>query len=495
MLLTGALACAVLAMGFITQAPAPVQAQEAKKDDKAPVAPKTFPVKQELLFVDLPVKGHLEAETMHELMLKPDSWSMFQVVKAIPHGARVNKGDQLVWLDMTKIDDAIKDSESAQVLADVAHRMAVVDLAYYEKLYPLEAAAAEEAKKNADDDLKHFMEKDKALAYEGAEQQFKQTQHQLEYTQEELKQLEKMYKAKDLTDDTEELILKRQRRAVDNMKFYLKMAEVSHERQLQADLPRRERSVIDATRRADLAYEKTKITHPMQLQQRKLQLEQAVRERRKAVERLDKLKKDREMMTITAPAPGIVYYGRCVKGQFPGAAGIEQMLQPSGNLPPNQVFMTIVDPSKLVIRANVEEKDRQSVKDGQTGKAAVNAFPDWKFPAKLGTLADVPGPNGGFDATLAIDRADGFDQLRPGMGVTTKLRVYKKDNALVVPESAVFKEDDDEDQRYVYVSLKKDGKYTSEKRPVTVGRKSGSKVEILQGLAAGDQILQAKPEN
>ena len=50
-------------------------------------------------------------------------------------------------------------------------------------------------------------------------------------------------------------------------------------------------------------------------------------------------------------------------------------------------------------------------------------------------------------------------------------------------------------QRYVFISQKQDNKHISEKRPVTVGKKSGNKLEIVKGLSAGDQILQTKPEN
>lgn len=466
-----------------------------KKDDKEPSPPKTFTATLERMTVDLPVKGHLESETMTELMLKPDSWSQFQVVKAVPHGTVVKAGDQLVWLDLTKIDEAIKDTELAQAAADLAHKLALEEFRFFEKLVPLDLAAAEVAKRRADEDLQHYLEKDKQLTLEGVDQNYKSSLHQMEYTEEELKQLEKMYRAKDLTEDTEELILKRQRRMVDAMKYYLRMAEVSRDRQLKTDLPRRERDLVEANRRAAINFERTAITLPMQLRQRKLAIEAATRERAKADERLEKLRKDREMMVITAPVAGTVYYGRNQKGQFSSGAGIEQQLLPAGNLVPNQVFMTIVDTSKLAVRGNVEEKDRHLVRVGVAGKATPTAFPDLKFACTVAEISEIPSPTGGFDCLLRLEGGSGFNQLRPGMAVTSKLRVYSKDNALTVPDAAVFKEDADEDERFVYLSLKKDGKYVHEKRAVKVGKKSGSKVEILEGLSAGDAILQAKPEN
>jgi multidrug efflux pump subunit AcrA (membrane-fusion protein) len=60
-----------------------------------------------------------------------------------------------------------------------------------------------------------------------------------------------------------------------------------------------------------------------------------------------------------------------------------------------------------------------------------------------------------------------------------------------VPSKAVFSEELDEDQRYVYL-VKKDAK--PEKRTVTVGKTSGDKTEIISGLQDGDEILEEKPD-
>ena len=60
----------------------------------------------------------------------------------------------------------------------------------------------------------------------------------LEYVQEELKQLEKMYKADDLTEETEEIVLKRARNNVDQMKFFTEMVKYEHDRDKEIDLPR-----------------------------------------------------------------------------------------------------------------------------------------------------------------------------------------------------------------------------------------------------------------
>ena len=63
------------------------------------------------------------------------------------------------------------------------------------------------------------------------------------------------------------------------------------------------------------------------------------------------------------------------------------------------------------------------------------------------------------------------DKLMPGMNCTVKFVAYQKDDALTVPTIAVFADDNDEDQRYVYVPGK-DGK--SFKKSVKVGKSNGA---------------------
>ncbi len=480
----------LLVSSFLTLPMPPLAAQQATKPEAKPPAPKTFTVAKETFKLDVTLKGSLDADAVTEIMVRPEQWSSFQVLNAMPHGSTVKKGDNLVTLDLTKIDEAIKEMEHARVTSELALRLAIEDLRFMEMTVPMDLEQAEVSKRQSDEDMEQFFEKGKPLALEQAEQNLKMSRHNLEYTTEELKQLEKMYRAKDLTEETEELILKRQRRAVESAAFYLKMAENRHEQSMKFDLPRQERNVVESNKRASIALDKAKTTLPMQLRQKKLDVERMQREREKSDERLAKLKKDRELMLMAAPTDGILYYGKFIRGQWNNAASIEQMLA-NGSMPTNQVIMTIVHPSKLSIRATVEEKDRGKIKPGQKGKVTINAFPNEKKSATLKAIHPVPSIGSGFEAVLAFNDAIANGALMPTMGVSVKLNVYSKDNALTLPSSAIFAEEDDEDQTYVWL-YKSEGK--PEKRSVKVGEKSGSKTEILEGLKEGDQVLQTKPE-
>ena len=105
--------------------------------------------------------------------------------------------------------------------------------------------------------------------------------------------------------------------------------------------------------------------------------------------------------------------------------------------------------------------------------------------------AAIPVTPGHFEAKVFVEPGAGTDALMPGMACTVKLVPYLKKEALLAPAASVFTDELDEDSHHVWLSGK-DGK--PEKRVVRVGKKTGDKVEILDGLKEGDDILQEKPK-
>jgi multidrug efflux pump subunit AcrA (membrane-fusion protein) len=75
----------------------------------------------------------------------------------------------------------------------------------------------------------------------------------------------------------------------------------------------------------------------------------------------------------------------------------------------------------------------------------------------------------------------------PGMACTVKFTAYRKKDALLVPTTAVFSDDDGE-SHYVYLAGER-GKHHA----VKVGKSHDGKTEIVEGLREGEEILASKP--
>ncbi|MDD4267216.1 MAG: HlyD family efflux transporter periplasmic adaptor subunit [Pirellulaceae bacterium] len=469
--------------------PAEVPAKTETKPAEA--KPKLDTVKAEMFKIDLVLDGTFVAQTMTPVELKPESWTTFKVVKAVAHGTQVRKGEVLVEFESDKLEEAIADQETARQLAALSLQQAEIGLKLLEATTPIDLAMAERQKKIVQEDLARFLKIDLELSQKSAQYSLKSAEETLENQLEELKQLEKMYKADDLTEETEEIILKRQRNAVDRARFYLELAKNRFDETTNVLLPRETETVKVSAELLKLALERVKSTVPLDLEREKINLQKLKIEQKRDAERFAKLKKDLRLMKLTAPADGIVYYGKCVRGKWTGGSAIADKLEPGASASVG-VLMTIVNPRPVAIRASVNQKDLQWLKAGLAGTVTPTVAPDARAAASVTRVESIPGVDGGFAAELRVTLSDEMSAIMPGMDCKVKLVPYLKKRTLTIPAKAM-KVDELDDTRH-YVQLVQDGGRTV-RQAVTVGKKSGEKVEILDGLAAGDKILAEYPKD
>jgi len=466
--------------------------KEAKKSDakKSDSADGMHKVATEFLKQETTLSGVFEATSMTEILIRPESWSEFTVAEAVEHGAKVKKGEALITFDTKKIDEALEQAEAANRMSKLSLEQAEEEHKYYEKTLPLDVKAATRAKEIADEEFQQFMSKDKALAIKSAEFSLRFSKINLENAQEELKQLEKMYRAEDLREESEEIVLKRARDSVDQAKFFLEMSTARHDEFMKYTMPRREESIKEQTTRAGLGYEKTKATTPLVQSQKKLAQEKAKYDQSKSDEKLSKLKKDRAAMNLTAPVDGVVYYGKSTRGNWSaGSYGTPtDKYQKHQSLRGEEVWMTIVKPRPIFVRISVSEKDLSGLRTGLTGKATVGALPDQKVLVRIESIATTP-LGGSFDCKASVVSGDDNDRLMPGMTCSVKFVAFQKE-AVAVPSAMVFTDERDDDKKYVWV---KGSNGKTEKKEVEIGKIVGGKTEIVKGLKEGDLIFKEKP--
>jgi len=465
---------------------------EAKDQGPAPPGEPTAPytVKREPLRVELSIRGSFEAQTTAEVAVRPQVWQTLEVQSAVEHGATVQKGQVVVQFDCKKIDEEIADLKLKQALGELALKQAAENLKALEASTPLDLKQAERSRQIAQEDLEKFVRTDRALGERSAEFNLKQAEQMLEYEREELRQLEKMYKADDLTEETEEIVLKRQRNAVKAAEFRLEVAKAHYHDTMKFDLPRRGESIQQAAVRADLSAAKARVLLPRALDQARRELERLKIERAREAERLKKLEADRQALTVKAPIDGVVYYGRFTRGRWSGAEAAAESLRPGSSVTKHTVLMTIVQPRPLMLRGTVSEGELRKVRKGLAGVVEPAAFPFVKLPAVIEQVAAVPSAADSFEVRISVKLDSAAPPIVPGMNGTARFVVYRQEKALVVPARAVFSEPD-EPQPYLFL-LAKDGK--PRKQPVRVGHTADDRVEILTGLREQDRVLLERPK-
>jgi multidrug efflux pump subunit AcrA (membrane-fusion protein) len=470
-------------------AEAPKKAVEpAKKPEEPakPAAPATQKVKKGLLKITLELEGVFESDAAQEVAVRTEEWAALTVLHAAPHGAVVRKGDVILELDPEKLDRAITDLRNDLKITTLSLQQNEEQLTALEKTTPMDLEAGERAARVAEQDRKYYFDVERPFTLKSSEFSLKMSKEMLEYEQEELNQLEKMYKADDITEETERIVLKRGRDGVDRAKFSLESAQIGHDHAMKFAIPRRDVEVKEATQRKLLEWEKNKVDIPLELSKQRVEIEKLRVQRSQAEERMKHLLADREMLTVKAPIDGIVYYGKIVRGRPGDSGALVDALRPKGGIQPNQVVMTVVQPRPVFIRATVPEGDLHDLRPNLKGTATPACYPDLRLPVTLETTGDIPISPGSFEAKLSVDLKEKAKLLMPGMTCKVKLTPYLKQDALTVPPTAVVTDELDEEKQTVEV-LEKDG--TTKSRPVTIGRKTDKQVEIVKGLSEGEQVV------
>jgi HlyD family secretion protein len=488
------LLCLLMIGGLVfTQPPAGDSGPKAKTD--ADTSPRTFKVEKKPFRVTLTVKGILApAEAVeisyrpHVMIPAPASQGPVTVRQIVAHGTEVKQGDVLVAFDSTKLDEVIADLEKELQTLEASLKLTEEELPLLVKSVPVELTAAETAKQHADLELKYFMETDRDQQQKLADVRVKVARFGKEYAEEELRQLEKMYKANDLTEETEKMILRRQQNYLEQAIFWYQYAVLQRDYTIKHALPFREKSLTENQRKQELALVKAQKTLDLETAQKKAALVKLRFDRDKNRTRLDKLLQDRAGLTIRAPSAGIVYYGRFHKGQWTGLAGLENKLVKGGSVASDEPFLTVVKPRPVVVHLTIDENDVHLVKPGLEGKAKLLVDPERKLPARVATLAPVPAAPGKFDAEVIIEMTPADARLMPGMACSVHFVPYAKKDALAIPSRLIREEDD---RSFVDI-LGPGGK--SEKREITTGKNDGEHTEILTGLRAGDRILLERPD-
>ncbi|MCW3156066.1 efflux RND transporter periplasmic adaptor subunit [Achromobacter spanius] len=174
-----------------------------------------------------------------------------------------------------------------------------------------------------------------------------------------------------------------------------------------------------------------------------------------------------DKMTISAPFAGIVGLRSVSVGDYVNQG---QDLAP----------LEAIDPLKVDFR--VPEMYLSKVRVGQQLTLRLDALPGQERQGQVYAVSPLVDA-GGRSILLRATVANNDAVLRPGMFARVQL-LFNQDKALVAPEAALSPSGETQ-----YVYRVRDGK--AEKREVTIGERREGRVEILTGVAAGDQLVVA----
>ena len=416
------------------------------------------------------------------IQIEPKAWADYQIVDLAAHGAKVSKGDILVRFDAENIDKKITDSKRWLESNALSIAQAEADLKNLVETSPNRLDAYRRAAETAKEENAYFTKTRRKATEETAAQAVEHKKQVLSNQQEELKQLAKMYAADDLTEETEEIILTRQKEDVATAEFGLRMEQLDCKRTLEVTLPREAVTLANNERDTAINLLKAEQDIPRSISLKKLELESLKTTHQREKEALAELEHDRTLFEIKAPADGWFYHGPIENGRWSPSEAVKSLYK-HGRPLPNRPFATFVPAkAKLGIVAFLEDGTARSLKADLAGIAVLSGREDVEVPVKIAKIAETPGTDGTFrtDLTAAWPAEPA---TAAGASVQARFIAYHQAAAISVPTKALTF---GPTGWTVEVKLA-DGK--TERRPVKRGRVSGDNTEILSGLEAGQVII------
>lgn len=187
------------------------------------------------------------------------------------------------------------------------------------------------------------------------------------------------------------------------------------------------------------------------------------------VKSLAKSGETRRTLTFRSPVNGIITEKKAVQGM---------------RFMPGDALYQVADLSSVWAVADVFEQDIGLVKSGAKARVKINAYPDKTFE---GTISYVYPTLKAETRTIPvrIDLPNPNHLLKPGMFAQLELPTAAKGAVVTVPNSAVI----DSGTRQIVLVQAKEGRF--EPREVKLGARSDDRVEVVEGVRDGEQVVVA----
>jgi membrane fusion protein, multidrug efflux system len=150
-------------------------------------------------------------------------------------------------------------------------------------------------------------------------------------------------------------------------------------------------------------------------------------------------------------------------------------------------LVNIQDLSQVLVDFRLPERFIARVKTGQTVDVSLDALPGQRFIGKIDALDSVIDADGRSLLVRArLENPGGV--LKSGLFARTRIVFSRRENALVVPEEALVPQGG---KQYIFrVSDGVNGKVAN-RLEARIGLRLPGKVEVVEGLAAGDLVVTA----
>jgi len=442
----------------------------------------TVAVRQSTLVISVTESGTLASRENEPIKCELEGGST--IISLVDEGTWVNKGDKLVELDASGLEEKLEQQKITFENALSAHAQAEAELAIQISQNESNIKQASLKVEFAELDLNKYIEGEYPQQKRSAEADITVAQLEYKQSQKRLGETKKLHQDGYVTQtelEADELEVRKRELALQQAEEALKVLEqYTHkkaEAQLRSDL---EEAIKNLKRVQDQAASaQARAEADLKAKKSTLELQKA---------KLKRLNEQSGKTVIRAPRAGMVVYAS-QRGHWRRSSSTIEL---GTRVNERQALIELPDTSHMIVDTRVHESMVDQVRPGLRADVKADAYPDRRLSAKVIFVSPTPEQSGWmsnpdlklYKTTVEIQGSP--EGLKPGMSAEVTIFVRNIPDALIVPIQCVTT---DRGETVCYVVNGSE----PERRVVRIGPSNETHIQILEGLQKDERVLLVPP--
>ena len=424
-------------------------------------------------------------EAVREEVIRSEVEGTARVIYIVPEGKLVKKGDLLVELDSSQVQDAVNLQQINVEKARFALVQAEQQLDIQKSVGDSEEAAADLKVEFAESDFKKYVAPDGEARQlrRNAEIEIQTVLENLRINEDRYNWTTNLYANGYETKAN----LDKDQLSVSQSKLKLEQATNALALLETFDIKKKTRELDALLKEANTNLTRVKLQNERKLEQYKADVQTQKSTLDLNTAKLERDKKQLLSCKIFAPQDGMAVFAGGGDRRFSS----ESMIEEGAVVRNRQELIKLPDISEMKLIVKVHESQINNVRLGQAAYVVLDAKPDQRFSGAVSRVAPLPdsqsrwsNPNLKVYVTEVLV-TEPLPNVKPGVSARAEIVVTNLQNVLTVPIQAVTTH---KGRQVVFLAGD-----TQKPVPVTVGLYNIKFIEITSGLKAGDRVLLSPP--
>ena len=444
----------------------------------------TYRVRQGPLTISVVESGTIQS--LEQVSLKNEVEGQTTLIYLVPEGTQVTKGDLLVELDGSRLEDDRIQQQISVDNSEASFVRARENLAVAKNQAQSNISKAELDYQFAQEDVKQYVEGLLPQEVKEAESNITLASEELERASEKLKWSDRLFEEKYISQTELEADRLTHNRAQLNHELAVASLQLLQDYTSKRKLAELE-SDVDQMK---MALERVKLQANADIVQADADLKAKETELRQQRSKFEKLKQQLTKTKIYAPRDGLVVYATSVSGG--GRHRRNEPLQEGQAIRERQELIYLPSAESMMAEVQIHESSLEKVKIGQPVRVTVDALAGQVFAGRVAKIAPLPDADSAWiNPDLKVYpteiHLEGIHpELRTGMNCQAEIIIEQLAQATYVPVQAVLRIGN---QPTAYVR-EGDG---FEPCSIEIGLDNNSVVHVLAGLEPGQEVMLTPP--